>query len=134
RRRPMRSPHPPRYARHPPLRGGIERVDRPAEVTQGAIMFGTRTGGNVMRSFKFVAGVLAFGVLAAGAAQAADPVKIRRPSVAPVTNWASIWLEKKDLAKHFGKSYVFEAGRFQGTPPMITASGHKALEIAQARS
>lgn len=83
-----------------------------------------------MRSLKFAAGVLAFGILAAGVAQAADPVKIRGSWVAPVSNWASIWLEKKDLAKHFGKSYVFEAVRFQGTPPMITAIANNELEIS----
>ena len=30
--------------------------------------------------------------------------------VAPVSNWASIVLEKKDLAKHLGKSYTLEVG------------------------
>jgi NitT/TauT family transport system substrate-binding protein len=37
---------------------------------------------------------------------------------------------KKDLAKHWGKSYVMEAVRFQGTPPMITALASGDLEIA----
>ena len=35
-------------------------------------------------------------------------MKIRVSWVAPVSNWASILLEKKDLAKHLGKSYVLE--------------------------
>ena len=39
----------------------------------------------------------------------AEPVKIRTAWVAPVSNWASIVLEKKDLAKHLGKSYTLEA-------------------------
>jgi sulfonate transport system substrate-binding protein len=68
--------------------------------------------------------------LTASSAHAADPVKIRGAWVAPVSNWASIWLEKKDLARHFGKSYVFEAVRYQGTPPMITAIANNELEIA----
>jgi NitT/TauT family transport system substrate-binding protein len=50
--------------------------------------------------------------------------------VAPVSNWASIWLEKKDLARHLGKSYVFEPVRYQGTPPMITAMANGELEVA----
>ena len=83
-----------------------------------------------MRSLKTLAAVLAVGMLSTGLAQAADPVKIRAGWVAPVTNWASIWLEKKDLAKHLGKSYTFEAVRFQGTPPMVTALANNELEVA----
>jgi sulfonate transport system substrate-binding protein len=59
-----------------------------------------------------------------------EPVKIRTAWVAPVSNWASIVLEKKDLARHIGKSYTVEAVRFQGTPPMITAIANGELEIA----
>jgi len=64
----------------------------------------------------------------AGAAQA-EPLKIRGSWVAPVSNWGSIWLEKKDLATHFGQSYVFESSRYAGTPPMITAMANDELEI-----
>ncbi len=67
-------------------------------------------------------------VLGVGLAQAA-PLKIRGAWVAPVANWASIWLEKKDLARHFGQSYVFEPVHFAGTPPMITAIANNELEI-----
>src|SRR5580698_3650197 len=68
------------------------------------------------------------GLTLAGTAHA-DPLKIRGSWVAPVANWASIWLEKKDLAKHFGQSYVFESIRYAGTPPMITAMATGELEI-----
>jgi sulfonate transport system substrate-binding protein len=71
--------------------------------------------------------VLAF-VIGGGTAQA-EPLKIRGSWVAPVANWASIWLEKKDLAVHFGQSYVFESSRYAGTPPMITAMANNELEI-----
>ena len=57
-------------------------------------------------------------------------MKIRSAWVAPVSNWASIVLEKKDLAKHMGKSYTLEAVRFAGTPPMMTALATGELEIA----
>jgi ABC-type nitrate/sulfonate/bicarbonate transport system substrate-binding protein len=67
-------------------------------------------------------------VLGVGIAQA-EPLKIRGAWVAPVANWASIWLEKKDLARHFGQSYVFEPVHFAGTPPMITAIANNELEI-----
>lgn len=68
------------------------------------------------------------GLALAGTAHA-DPLKIRGSWVAPVSNWASIWLEKKDLATHYGKSYVFEGARYAGTPPMITAMATGELEI-----
>ena len=59
----------------------------------------------------------------------AEPVKIRVAWVAPVANWISIWLDKKDLAKHFGQSYVFEPVHFAGTPPMVTAIANNEVEI-----
>ena len=62
-------------------------------------------------------------------AQAQQPVKIRASWVAPVANWASILAEKPDLARHAGKSYVFESVRFAGTPPMVTAMANNELEI-----
>jgi ABC-type nitrate/sulfonate/bicarbonate transport system substrate-binding protein len=59
----------------------------------------------------------------------ADPLQIRGAWVAPLANWSSIWLQKKDLAVHFGKSYVFEPVHYAGTPPMITAIANNELEI-----
>src|SRR6202050_4534013 len=80
-----------------------------------------------MHAIRFAwTGLLALGL--AGVAHA-DPLKIRGAWVAPVANWASIWLEKKDLAKHFGQSYVFESVHYAGTPPMITALANNELEI-----
>jgi sulfonate transport system substrate-binding protein len=80
-----------------------------------------------MRAIRFAwAGLLALGLT--GAAHA-DPLKIRGAWVAPVANWASIWLEKKDLAKHLGQSYVYESVHYAGTPPMITATANNELEI-----
>jgi NitT/TauT family transport system substrate-binding protein len=66
----------------------------------------------------------------AGDVRAQQPVKIRASWVAPVANWASILLEKKDLARHLGKSYVYEPVRYAGTPPMITALANNELEVA----
>ncbi len=59
----------------------------------------------------------------------ADPVRIRVAWVAPVSNWISIWLDKKDIARHFGKSYVFEPVHFAGTPPMVTAIANNEVEV-----
>jgi NitT/TauT family transport system substrate-binding protein len=85
----------------------------------------------MMGSLKLMwAGIAAASLLGASAAQSADPVKIRLSWVAPVTNWASIMLEKKDLAQHLGKSYTLEPVRFAGTPPMVTALANGELEVA----
>ena len=65
-----------------------------------------------------------------GAAMAQTPVKIRVAWVAPLANWGSILLEKKDLATHLGKSYQLETIRFAGTPTMITALANGELEVA----
>jgi sulfonate transport system substrate-binding protein len=59
----------------------------------------------------------------------ADPIHIREAWVAP-GNWASIWLQKKDLAKHFGQSYVMDPVHYVGTPPMITAMANNQVEVA----
>jgi NitT/TauT family transport system substrate-binding protein len=83
-----------------------------------------------MRSLKFALAAMAVSaMLGAGPAQSADPVKIRMSWVAPVSNWASMLLEKQDLAKHIGKSYTVESIRFAGTPLMITAMANGELEI-----
>jgi sulfonate transport system substrate-binding protein len=66
----------------------------------------------------------------AAAAWGAEPVKIRVSWIAPITNWASILLEKKELAQHLGKSYLLEPVRYVGTPQMITALANRELEIA----
>jgi len=75
-------------------------------------------------------GLASFALLALGIGAAhADPLKIRGAWVAPLANWSSVWLQKKDLAVHFGQSYVFEPTRYAGTPPMITAIANDELEI-----
>jgi NitT/TauT family transport system substrate-binding protein len=77
-----------------------------------------------------LAGAVAMALIGAPAAIAQQPVKIRVSWVAPVSNWASILLEKKDLAKHLGKSYTMEPVRYAGTPPMVTALASGELEVA----
>ncbi|HEY1746400.1 MAG TPA: ABC transporter substrate-binding protein [Xanthobacteraceae bacterium] len=58
-----------------------------------------------------------------------EPLQVRVSWTAPVSDWASIWLEKKDLARNYGKTYVFDAVHYRGTPPMITAFGANELDI-----
>jgi len=64
------------------------------------------------------------------AARAAEPVKIRVSWIAPITNWAPMLVEKKELARHLGQSYLLEPVRYVGTPQMITALANGELEIA----
>ena len=57
-----------------------------------------------MRSLKFA--LVALAATVTFGAASAEPVKIRMAWVAPVSNWASIVLEKKDLAIHMGARIV----------------------------
>ncbi len=59
----------------------------------------------------------------------AEPVKIRVAWVAPIANWISMWLDKKELARHLSQSYLFEPVHFAGTPPMVTAVANNEVEI-----
>src|SRR5471032_3459130 len=84
-----------------------------------------------MRILKLaLASVCVLGLFVGSGANSAEPVKIRMGWVAPVANWGSILLEKKELAQHMGKSYTLETIRFQGTPQMITAIANNELEIS----
>ena len=79
-----------------------------------------------------VAVLAMLGVLFVGhdRAGAADPVKIRLSYVVPISNWAPMLMEKKDLARNLGKTYQLEITRFAGTPPLITALAAGELDVA----
>ena len=57
------------------------------------------------------------------------PVKIRVGWVVVPASLAPLILAKKDILKHFGQSYIAEATRFEGTPPVITALAAGELDI-----
>ena len=77
-----------------------------------------------------VTAVLGLALLLLGAGVAAPSrCRSRVAWVAPIANWISIWLDKKDLARHLGKSYNFTAVHFAGTPPMVTAVANNEVEI-----
>jgi NitT/TauT family transport system substrate-binding protein len=78
------------------------------------------------------------GALTAGAALAVPghtthaqtgPVKIRVGWVVIPASIAPLVLEKKDILKHYGQSYIAEAVRFEGTPPVITALAAGGVDI-----
>jgi NitT/TauT family transport system substrate-binding protein len=79
--------------------------------------------------FKLTGLAAAISLLAQGASSA-EPVKIRVSWIAPLSNWASLLMEKKELARHMGKSYVLEPVRYAGTPQQITALANNELEVA----
>lgn len=66
---------------------------------------------------------------AAIGARAAEPVKIRIGWVVPITDWALLMLEKRDLARHMGQSYVLEPVRFASSPTVITALANGELDL-----
>lgn len=82
------------------------------------------------RKHVFAAAVAAAVGFAATVANAADPVKIRIGWVVLPGELQPVLFAKEGIAKNNGKSYVMEAIRFQGTPPMITAMAGNELEIA----
>jgi ABC-type nitrate/sulfonate/bicarbonate transport system substrate-binding protein len=80
-----------------------------------------------MRAFRLVLACTI--LLAAGAAQGAEPVKIRASWIVAPSDWAPLLPEKPELMKNNGKSYIFEPMRFQGTPAVITAMANNELEL-----
>lgn len=77
-----------------------------------------------------VASSLAAGAAANHPAMAqTEPLNIRVGWVVVPASTAPLVLEKKDILKHYGKSYVAEATRFEGTPPVITALAAGQLDI-----
>jgi sulfonate transport system substrate-binding protein len=60
----------------------------------------------------------------------AEPVRIRLAWIAPVSNWGSLLLEKRELARHLGQSYILEPVRYSGSSPMINALANGELEVA----
>jgi sulfonate transport system substrate-binding protein len=81
---------------------------------------------------KFNIGAMTTGAaLAAGGPVRAQTalVKIRVGWVVVPASLAPLILAKKDILKHFGHSYIAEATRFEGTPPVITAMAAGELDI-----
>jgi sulfonate transport system substrate-binding protein len=78
---------------------------------------------------RVVAGMAMAALLAAGAAGAAEPVKIRVGWVVPTTDWVLFMSEKRELTRHLGKSYAMEPVRFASSPTVITALANDGIDI-----
>jgi len=74
--------------------------------------------------------VLAAAALLPGGVGAAEPVRIRVGWVVVPAQFTPILFEKKEIARHLGRSYTFEAVHFRGSTPQITAMAARELEIA----
>jgi NitT/TauT family transport system substrate-binding protein len=81
-----------------------------------------------------IAGAVAFlaavALATAGAARAAEPLKIRIGWVVISADMAPLVFMKPDILAHYGKSYTVEPMRFAGTPLQITALASGELDIA----
>jgi NitT/TauT family transport system substrate-binding protein len=90
---------------------------------------GDAARGWMMNGLKAALALLAASIALVCTARA-EPLRIRMSYVAPLSNWAPFFVAKKDLARHWGRSYNMEAVRYQGTPEMIAALANGELEIA----
>jgi len=60
----------------------------------------------------------------------AEPLKIRIGWVVTPAQLTPVLFQKKDILKHYGKSYTVDAVRFRGSSPQITALAAGELDIA----
>jgi len=73
---------------------------------------------------------LALLVAMAGGSRAAEPVNIRVGWAVVPAQLTSIIFTKKEVLRHYGKSYTVETVRFRGSAPQITALAAGELDIA----
>ncbi len=81
-----------------------------------------------MKALKLL--IVAAATIAASCAQAQEPLKLRIGWIVPVTNLASFIYTTKDVMRHYGRSYVVEPIRFQGSTPQLIALGTGDLDVA----
>src|SRR5829696_4160430 len=80
-------------------------------------------------AIRFLATLIVCTLLLQHGAAESQPLKIRIGWVVPTTDWALLMLEKRDLARHMGKSYELEPVRFASSPTVITAMANGELDI-----
>jgi len=67
---------------------------------------------------------------AATGARAAEPLKLRVAWAVIPAQLTAVLFEKKELLKHYGKSYTVETIHFRGSTPQITALAAGELDLA----
>src|SRR5258708_31707416 len=91
-------------------------------------MSSDQSGGTMPRSRRLA--LVAIGFLAAAASPArAEPLKIRAGWAVVPAQLTAILFERKDILKHYGTSYSFEAIRFRGSAPPIPALAPREIDI-----
>lgn len=75
--------------------------------------------------------VAMFFTLASGAARADAPVPLNIGWITVPISLVPIFEAKKDVTKHYGKTYTLNAIHFAGTTPQITALASGDLDIAE---
>jgi NitT/TauT family transport system substrate-binding protein len=83
-----------------------------------------------MRIFRLAAAVLGLGLALAGAARAAEPLKIKVGWAVVPGQLTSLLFQKKDILKHYGTSYTVELVKFRGSAPQITALAAGEVDLA----
>jgi NitT/TauT family transport system substrate-binding protein len=84
-----------------------------------------------MTKIKAVAGALAVALIGIAGAAQAEPIKIRiQHDVPPAHITPLIPMAPKELYKYWGKSYVVEPTRLQGSGPGMTALAAGEIELA----
>ncbi|HEX9462315.1 MAG TPA: ABC transporter substrate-binding protein [Alphaproteobacteria bacterium] len=78
----------------------------------------------------FAAALAAGAAAIIGTAEAEEPLKLRIGWAQAPGHMAPLLYQNKAILKHFGKSYVAEPTRFQGSTPQIQAIASGELEIA----
>jgi NitT/TauT family transport system substrate-binding protein len=78
------------------------------------------------RYLAVAAAVIALAIMPASA----EPLKIRAGWAVVPAQLTSILFEKKEILKHYGKSFSFEPIRFRGSAPQITALAAGEIDIA----
>lgn len=74
--------------------------------------------------------LLVSGPILSREAGAGEPVRIRVGWVTAPAQFTPVLFEKKEVLRHYGKTYTMEPMLFRGSPPQITALAARELEIA----
>src|ERR1700751_5014016 len=69
--------------------------------------------------------------LTGATARADEPTPLKIGWITVPISLAPIFEAKKDVTKHYGKSYTLEAIHFAGTTPQITALASGDLDVAE---
>jgi sulfonate transport system substrate-binding protein len=84
-----------------------------------------------MRRIVLTAAAIGFALTVTVTARAEEPTPLKIGWITVPISLAPIFEAKKDVTRHYGKSYTLEAIHFAGTTPQITALASGDLDIAE---